>query len=209
MSSSLRPYGLKPPRLLCPWDFPGKNTGVGCHCLLQGIFPTQGIKPQSPALQADSLPSKPPGKCHSCNFQPLSYLLIGLKIKRAQTTWADQSEPSSHDYCWLVLIKLYLCLGIKPEPLGHWSAFGDQLLREHCLCESLNSSSWNQDFVDQRYVILFLFVLISKRGNFSITSFLKLLYICIYTYIERVRERYTGISFPCVFIIKLFSDKWS
>ena len=29
-------------RLLCPWDFPGKNTGVGCHCLLQGIFPTQG-----------------------------------------------------------------------------------------------------------------------------------------------------------------------
>ena len=29
-------------RLLCPWDFPGKNTAVGCHFLLQGIFPTQG-----------------------------------------------------------------------------------------------------------------------------------------------------------------------
>ena len=29
-------------RLLCPWDFPGKNTGVGCHFLLQGILPTQG-----------------------------------------------------------------------------------------------------------------------------------------------------------------------
>ena len=29
------------PRLLCPWDFPGKNTGVSCHFLLQGIFPTQ------------------------------------------------------------------------------------------------------------------------------------------------------------------------
>ena len=28
-------------RLLCPWDSPGKNTGVGCHFLLQGIFPTQ------------------------------------------------------------------------------------------------------------------------------------------------------------------------
>ena len=27
---------------LCPWDFPGKNTGVGCHFLLQGFFPTQG-----------------------------------------------------------------------------------------------------------------------------------------------------------------------
>ena len=30
-------------RLLCPWDFPGKNTGVGCHFLLQGIFPTKGL----------------------------------------------------------------------------------------------------------------------------------------------------------------------
>ena len=31
--------------LLCPWDSPGKNTGVGCHFLLQGIFPTQGSNP--------------------------------------------------------------------------------------------------------------------------------------------------------------------
>ena len=30
-----RPHGLQPSRLLCPWDFPGKSTGVGCHCLLQ------------------------------------------------------------------------------------------------------------------------------------------------------------------------------
>ena len=32
-------------RLLCPWDSPGKNTGVGCHTLLQGIFLTQGLNP--------------------------------------------------------------------------------------------------------------------------------------------------------------------
>ena len=32
-----------PTRLLRPWDFPGKNTGVGCHFLLQEIFPTQGL----------------------------------------------------------------------------------------------------------------------------------------------------------------------
>ena len=37
-----RPHGLQPFRLLCPWDSPGKNPGVGCHFLLQGIFPTQG-----------------------------------------------------------------------------------------------------------------------------------------------------------------------
>ena len=34
MPDSLRPHGLQPTRLLCPWDFPGKSTGVGCHCLL-------------------------------------------------------------------------------------------------------------------------------------------------------------------------------
>ena len=34
-----------PSRLLCPWDSPGKNTGVGCHALLQGIFPTQRMNP--------------------------------------------------------------------------------------------------------------------------------------------------------------------
>ena len=35
MSYSLRPHGLQPTRLLCPWDSPGKNSGVGCHFLLQ------------------------------------------------------------------------------------------------------------------------------------------------------------------------------
>ena len=34
MSDSSRPHGLQPTRLLCPWDFPGKSTGIGCHCLL-------------------------------------------------------------------------------------------------------------------------------------------------------------------------------
>ena len=42
MSDSLWPHGLSPLRLLWPQDFPGKNTGVGCHFLLQGIFLTQG-----------------------------------------------------------------------------------------------------------------------------------------------------------------------
>ena len=37
-----RPYGSQPIRLLCPWNSPGKNSGVGCHALLQRIFPTQG-----------------------------------------------------------------------------------------------------------------------------------------------------------------------
>ena len=45
MSYSLPSCGLWPTRLLCPWDFIGKNNGVGCHFLLQGIFSTQGSNP--------------------------------------------------------------------------------------------------------------------------------------------------------------------
>ena len=44
---TLRPHRWQPTRLLCPWDSLGKNTGVGCHVLLQGIFPTQGSNPMS------------------------------------------------------------------------------------------------------------------------------------------------------------------
>ena len=42
MSNCLPPHGLQPTNLLCPQNSPGKNTGVVCHSLLQGIFPTQG-----------------------------------------------------------------------------------------------------------------------------------------------------------------------
>ena len=57
MSESLQPYGLSS-KLLCPWGSPDKNTGVGCHFLLQGIFLTQGLNPYLLCLlhwQADSL----------------------------------------------------------------------------------------------------------------------------------------------------------
>ena len=61
---TLQPHGLQPSRLLCPWGSPGKNTGVGCHALLQGISLTQGTNP--PLLlslwQSGSLPLAPPGK---------------------------------------------------------------------------------------------------------------------------------------------------
>ena len=43
VSDSQRPHGLQPTRLLHPWDFPGKSTGVGCHRLLQYNSPTKTI----------------------------------------------------------------------------------------------------------------------------------------------------------------------
>ena len=48
VSDSLRPHGLQLTRLLRSWDFPDKNTGVGCHFLLQGVFPIQGSNPGLP-----------------------------------------------------------------------------------------------------------------------------------------------------------------
>ena len=55
-------HGLEPaPGFSVHGIFPGKNSGVGCHFLLQVIFPTQGIEPESLALRADTLPSESPG----------------------------------------------------------------------------------------------------------------------------------------------------
>ena len=45
MSNSFVIHGLQPASLLCQWNSPGKNTGVGSHSLLQGIFPTKGLNP--------------------------------------------------------------------------------------------------------------------------------------------------------------------
>ena len=66
MSDSLRPRGLGPARFLCPWDFPGKNTGSGCHFLLQGIEPKSF---ESPALAGGFFTTEPPGK-PTCTYIP-------------------------------------------------------------------------------------------------------------------------------------------
>ena len=56
-----------PTRVLSPWDSPGKNTGVCCHALLQGVFPTQGLNPHLLRLlhwQSGSLLLAPPDQVH-------------------------------------------------------------------------------------------------------------------------------------------------
>ena len=62
VSDSLRPRGLWPARRLCPWDSPGRNTGVGCRSLLRRIFPTQGLNPGLLHRQEDAVPSEPQGR---------------------------------------------------------------------------------------------------------------------------------------------------
>ena len=65
MSDSLQPRGLQPTRVFYPWDSQAKNTGMGFHALLQGLFQTQGLNPSLLHLlhwQMGSLPLAPPGK---------------------------------------------------------------------------------------------------------------------------------------------------
>ena len=83
----LRPHRLQTTRLLCTCDFPGKNTGVSCHFLLQGIFLTQGSNPCPPVSCTTSRffttepPGKPPNQLYSIkkktpgegNGNPLQY----------------------------------------------------------------------------------------------------------------------------------------
>ena len=63
-SDSCDPMACSPPGSSVLGDSPGRNTGVGCHALFQGIFPTKGSNPGLPHCR-DSLPSEPPGKLKS------------------------------------------------------------------------------------------------------------------------------------------------
>ena len=92
--------------LLCPWDSPGKNTGVGCHALLQGIFPTQGSNPcllRFLHWQVGSLTLVPPWKPH-----PPVYLTMILKtlkvIKHTGSSRNCPSQEKSKETCQLVVI---------------------------------------------------------------------------------------------------------
>ena len=82
-------YDSEPAKLLCPWDFPAKNTGESSYFLLQGIFLTQGLNlgllhcRWSLALKADSLPTEPPGK-------PSNYIPIKINFKNDESLYVQQ-----------------------------------------------------------------------------------------------------------------------
>ena len=137
MSDSLWPHRLYPTRLHCLWEFPGKNTGVGCHTLLQGIFPTQGLSPGllclSPALTGlSSLPGKPHWFLQFSSVQSLSRVWLfatswiaacqaSLSITISQSslklTSIESVMPSSH----LILCRPLLLLPPIPPSIRVFS----------------------------------------------------------------------------------------
>ena len=97
MSDSLGCHELWPARLLYPWNSPGKNTGVGCHSLLQGNLPNPAFEPPSPALQADSSLSQPPGKLYTKLY---TTFLVALMVKNLPANARDTGDAGSVD-SWL------------------------------------------------------------------------------------------------------------
>ena len=138
---SLWPHWLQPTRLQCPWDFPGKNTGVGCHFLLQGIFPTQGSNSGLLYLlhwQVDSLPLTPPGK--PCNqfssAQSLSHvrLFVTPWIAACQASRSITNSRSSDYIMWNVrLDELQVGIKIARRNSNNFKYANDTTLMEESL----------------------------------------------------------------------------
>ena len=74
VSDSLRPTGLEPVRLLCPWGFCRQEYWSGQSCPPSGDLPNPGIELRSPEFQANYLPSEPPGKATNTGVDSLSFL---------------------------------------------------------------------------------------------------------------------------------------
>ena len=123
MSNFLRPHGLQPARLLCPWDSPGKilQARVGCHFLLQRIFLTQGSNP-------DLL------HCRQILYCLSQYLLLTLEpILIPEITYLD--FPNVITGIIFISIHFIQCSfhSICPKLLS--------ILRNHFLCSSIRSNS--------------------------------------------------------------------
>ena len=95
MSDSVQPHGLQPSRLLRPWDFPGKNTGVGCHCLLQcmKVESKSEVALSCPTL-SDPMDCSLPGSSIHGIFQArvLEWGAIAFSVYADDTTLKAESE---------------------------------------------------------------------------------------------------------------------
>ena len=90
MSDSLWPHRWEPARLLCPWNSAGKNTRVGCHYLLQGIFPSRGLNTGLPNC-------RPILYCLSPQGNPNYHILHNKSKRNTDNSW-DETYLSSYSF---------------------------------------------------------------------------------------------------------------
>ena len=116
MSNSVRPHRRQPTRILCPWDSPGKNTGVGCHFLLQCMK----VKSESEVIQlcptlSDPMDCSLPGSSVHEIFQArvlewgaiaFSIISLNLYLKKKQNKTMNCTRLQS----WMPLAyRMFLC----------------------------------------------------------------------------------------------------
>ena len=104
VSSSLQCHGLQPTMLLCLWGYPGRNTGVDCHALLQGIFLSRGLNPRLLRWQVDSLPLSHEGSPYTHNGillshkknETLSFATTWMYVKGIMWSEISQIKKKQH-----------------------------------------------------------------------------------------------------------------
>ena len=107
MSDSVQPHRQQPNRLPRPWDFPGKNTGVGCHCILQCMK----VKSESEVTQSCLTPSDP------MDHSPLGSSVHGIFQARV-LEWG--AVAFSNLSCQFITNLLFFCLkSIKAACFGY------------------------------------------------------------------------------------------
>ena len=123
MSDSVWPHRQQPTRLPHPWDSPGKNTGVGCHFLLQCTkVKSESEVAQSYPTLSDSMDCSPPGSSIHGIFQAgvLEWGAIAFSISHSNTTLIDSTLRSAVNDPLLGIIKLK-----KKKGLLHTTKTGD------------------------------------------------------------------------------------
>ena len=129
MYNTLQHFGLQPARLLCLRGSPGKNTGISCHALLQGIFPHLLYLLH---WQVGSLPLVPPGKPHiqQCVYvNPkfpfcLFYQSLMVILQRRESginPLVDQQVKGLEDACFQVTEKMIGNAGSHNQPVSSLS----------------------------------------------------------------------------------------
>ena len=99
MSDPVRPHRQQPTRHCCPWDSPGKNTGVGCHFLLQCMKgkSESEVTQLCPTL-SDPMDHSPPGSSVHRIFQARVLEWVPLPFPKAQSTWTTLADKGASIY---------------------------------------------------------------------------------------------------------------
>ena len=121
MSNSLQAYGCSlPTRLLYPWNFPGKSTGVGCHFLLQGLFSTQGSNLGLPYCRQTLYRLSHQGRCF------FKYLLARSSEKpdgRQEVYWTRCSDLAHYSCPWMLTCPTLVLLSLVAHSITNFLFF--------------------------------------------------------------------------------------